>query len=339
MKTESFYYLLPSSLIAQTPIEPRHDSRMLVYDRAADEITENIFKNIKEYLYPGDVMVINKTKVIPARIFGRKITGGKVEVLLIKKLDDLSWEVLIGGKHVKKGAELLFDNGLSGEITDVLFRGKRIIKFSKQVEPLLKTIGQMPLPPYIHKKLKNQERYQTIYAENEGSAAAPTAGLHFTDELIKELQVYGIIFAEITLHVGLDTFAPVTENEVEEHAIHTEWCQITDSEIDKINKARGEKRRIIAVGTTSVRTLETAYLHRASSGSLKSFSGSTDLYIYPGYQFKIVDAMITNFHLPKSTLLMLVSAFTGLDTIKSCYKYAIQRKFRFYSFGDVMFIK
>jgi len=311
---------------------------MLVYDRAADLISEDIFKNIKEYLHQGDVLVINKTKVIPARIFGKKISGGKVEVLLLKKLDDLSWEVLVGGKNVNKGIKILFGNDLSADITDVQLRGKRILKFSKQVEPFLKTIGQMPLPPYIHKKLENQERYQTIYAEREGSAAAPTAGLHFTDELLTELKDYGIIFAEIILHVGLDTFAPVTESDIEEHAIHTEWCQITDSEIEKINKARDENRSIIAVGTTSVRTLETAYRYRTSAGSLQAFSDPTDLYIYPGYHFKVVDAMITNFHLPKSTLLMLVSAFTGLEEIKTCYQYAIRENFRFYSFGDMMFI-
>ena len=338
MKTESFNYFLPTSLIAQTPIEPRHNSRLLVYNRSSKEITEDIFKNLRAYLSPGDLLVINKTKVIPARIFGKKVTGGKVEVLLLKKLDDFSWEVLIGGKNVYKGVEIQFESSLSGVITDVLFRGKRILKFSKQVEPFLKTIGQMPLPPYIHKKLGDQERYQTIYAENEGSAAAPTAGLHFTNELISELKDYGIIFAKIILHVGLDTFAPVTESDIEEHVIHTEWCQITGFEIDKINKARNENRRIIAIGTTSVRTLETADRYRTSKGSLKAFSGPTDLYIFPGYKFKVVDAMITNFHLPKSTLLMLVSAFTGLETIKSCYQHAIRENFRFYSFGDVMFI-
>lgn len=338
MKTESFNYFLPPSLIAQTPIEPRHDSRMLVYDRASNTISENIFKKLREYLYPGDVLVINKTKVIPARIFGKKISGGKVEVLLLKKLNDLSWEVLIGGKNVNKGIEILFENNLSGEIIDVLFRGKRILKFSKQVEPFLNTIGQMPLPPYIHEKLENQERYQTIYAESEGSAAAPTAGLHFSEELISELKDYGAIFTEIVLHVGLDTFAPVTEDDIEDHVIHTEWCQITDSEIEKINRARDENRRVIAVGTTSVRTLETAFRHKTSEGSLRAFSGPTDLYIYPGYKFKVIDAMITNFHLPRSTLLMLVSAFTGLEKIKNCYQYAIRENFRFYSFGDVMLI-
>lgn len=338
MKTEIFNYFLPPSLIAQTPIEPRHNSRLLIYDRSTDKISDDFFINIRNYLIPGDVLVINKTKVIPARIFGKKTTGGKVEVLLLKKINDLSWEVLIRGKNLTKGKRIFFDNNLYGEITEVLFRGERILRFSYQVESFLKTNGQMPLPPYIHKKLENQDRYQTVYAEIEGSAAAPTAGLHFTDDLISELINYGITFADIVLHVGLDTFAPVTESDVEEHPIHTEWCQIADSEVEKINLARNENRRVIAVGTTSVRTLETLHQDKSTPNSLESYSGPTDLFIYPGYNFKVVNAMITNFHLPKSTLLMLVSAFAGLEKIKTCYQYAILEKFRFYSFGDVMFI-
>jgi len=338
VKTELFDYFLPPSLIAQTPVEPRHNSRLLIYDRSADEISEDSFIKIKNYLFPGDVLVINKTKVIPARIFGKKTSGGKVEVLLLKKISDLSWEVLLRGKNLTKGKRIFFDNNLYGEITDVLFRGERVLKFSNQVESFLKTNGQMPLPPYIHEKLEDQDRYQTIYAEIEGSAAAPTAGLHFTEYLISELKSYGIIFADIVLHVGLDTFSPVTERDIEKHAIHTEWCQIADSEVEKINNARNENRRVIAVGTTSVRTLETLHRNKSMPYFLEAFSGSTDLFIYPGYQFKVVDAMITNFHLPKSTLLMLVSAFTGLNKVRSCYQYAIREEFRFYSFGDVMFI-
>ena len=338
MKTDLFDYYLPPSLIAQTPIEPRDNSRLLIYDRSTDAISEDSFNQIKNILYPGDVLVINKTKVIPARIFGKKPSGGKIEVLLLKKKDELSWEVLIRGKNLTEGKTILFGNNLSGEITDVLTRGERILKFSKQIEPNLKSIGQIPLPPYIHKKLENQDRYQTIYAEIEGSAAAPTAGFHFTNDLISELRNNGIIFAEIVLHVGLDTFAPVTENHIEEHAIHTEWCQIVDSEIEKVNKARKENRRVIAIGTTSVRTLETAHRNKPSVTSLEAFSGPTDLFIYPGYKFQVVDALVTNFHLPKSTLLMLVSAFTGLQKIKTCYQYAIRENFRFFSFGDVMFI-
>ncbi|MDO9545556.1 MAG: tRNA preQ1(34) S-adenosylmethionine ribosyltransferase-isomerase QueA [Pelolinea sp.] len=338
MKTETFNYYLPPSQIAQTPIEPRHNSRLLVYNRSQSIISEDIFRNLKSHLIPGDVLVINTTKVLPARIFGWKKTGGKAEVLLLKKLDHLSWEVLVGGKNIKEGVKILFNGDLLGTITDVLQRGKRIIKFSKQIQPFLAEIGEMPLPPYIHEKLNDQGRYQTVYADSEGSAAAPTAGLHFTNELLSDLTNYGIIFAEIVLHVGLDTFAPVTEDNVEEHAIHTEWCQITDNEINKINLARKENRRIIAVGTTSVRTLETAYLHKNENDELPAFSQPTNLFIYPGYQFNIVDAMITNFHLPKSTLLMLVSAFAGLDEITACYQYAREENFRFYSFGDVMFI-
>ena len=338
MKTESFNYYLPPTQIAQTPIEPRHNSRLLVYDRSHSKISENIFRYLRSYLIPGDVLVINKTKVLPARIFGNKISGGRVEVLLLKERDDLIWEVLIRGKHILTGVQIQFNKDLMGTITEVLQRGKRVIKFSKQIQPFLADIGEMPLPPYIHEKLIDQDRYQTVYAENEGSAAAPTAGLHFTDELLSDLADYGIIFAEIVLHVGLDTFAPVTEDIVEDHAIHTEWCQISENEIQKINFARKENRRVIAVGTTSVRTLETAYRYKNTDDTLQPFSQSTDIFIYPGYQFKVVDAMITNFHLPKSTLLMLVSAFMGLENIRDCYQYAIEKNFRFYSFGDAMFI-
>lgn len=338
MKTESFDYYLHPSRIAQTPIEPRHNSRLLVYDRVHSVISEDIFRHLKSYLIPGDVLVINKTKVLPARLFGRKITGGKVEVLLLNQLDEFSWEVLIGGKNISAGTQIKFLDTVSGIITTVLERGKRIIKFSQRIQPLLPEIGEMPLPPYIHEKLDDQNRYQTIYAENEGSAAAPTAGLHFTNELLSDLKAYGIIFSEIVLHVGLDTFAPVTENNIEEHIIHTEWCQITEQEIKKINLARKENRRVIAVGTTSVRTLETASKYKKSDGSLSAFSTSTNLFIFPGYQFKVIDAIITNFHLPKSTLLMLVSAFTGKKEIENCYQYAIEHNFRFYSFGDAMFI-
>jgi len=338
VKTESFDYHLPLSYIAQTPIEPRHNSRLLVYDRSNNAISDSVFKNIKEFLVPGDLLVINKTKVLPARIFGRKETGGKVEVLLLKKNKDSSWDVLVGGKNILEGKKILFENDLEALVIKDLSRSKRILQFSKPIEPILGQIGEMPLPPYIHEKLLDQDRYQTVYAQDEGSAAAPTAGLHFTDELMQELKVYGIEFAEITLHVGLDTFAPVTEEAITDHIIHTEWCQISDTEINKINRARVENRRVIAVGTTSVRTLETAERFKAENGLLTAFSCSTDLFITPGYEFQVVDAMITNFHLPKSTLLMLVSSFTGLENIKRCYQHAIRENYRFYSFGDAMLI-
>jgi len=338
VKTDSFNYHLPTSYIAQTPIEPRHNSRLLVYDRTTNKISDSLFKNIKEFLIPGDLLVINKTKVLPARIFGHKETGGKVEVLLLKKCKDSSWEVLVGGKNISMGKKILFEDDLEALVIKDLSRSKRILQFSRPIKPVLDRIGQMPLPPYIHEKLQDQGRYQTIYAQDEGSAAAPTAGLHFTDELMQDLKAYGIEFAEITLHIGLDTFAPVTEVNIEDHIIHTEWCQISDSEIMKINTARSENRRVIAVGTTSVRTLETAERFKAENGSLMAFSCPTDLFITPGYEFKVVNAMITNFHLPSSTLLMLVSSFTGLENIKRCYQYAIRENYRFYSFGDAMLI-
>jgi len=338
VKTEQFDYYLPPSLIAQTPIEPRHNSRLLVYNRAEDSISENAFRNIKEYLTPGDLLVINRTKVIPARVFGNKETGGKVEVLLLKKMDNLRWEILVRGKNISKGKKINFQKHLIGEIVEELSRSRRVIQFSTEIEPFLRIIGEMPLPPYIHKKLKDQSRYQTVYAHEEGSAAAPTAGLHFTHELISALKDFGIHFAEIILHVGLDTFEPVTEDEIEDHVIHTEWCQITKSVIDKINHTHSISKRVVAVGTTTMRTLETADRFRDPSGNLVAFSGPTDLFIYPGYKFKLVDAMITNFHLPKSTLLMLVSAFAGFDNIMKCYQYAVKEKYRFYSFGDVMLI-
>jgi S-adenosylmethionine:tRNA ribosyltransferase-isomerase len=338
LKTESFNYFLPESLIAQTPIEPRHNSRLLLYQRKEKNISQDVFRNLKSYLIPGDLLVINKTKVLPARIYGRKATGGKAEILLLKNIDDLSWEVLVGGRNINVGMQIDIQNGLTGTICEVLQRGKRVIRFSKPIQPYLAEIGEMPLPPYIHQKLENQERYQTVYAQDEGSSAAPTAGLHFTDELIEELKAFGIQFAELVLHVGLDTFAPVTEEDIEDHAIHTEWCQISETAIEKINSARKEHRRVIAVGTTSVRTLETAYQFRNANFDLQPFSCSTDIFIFPGYEFKVVDAIITNFHLPKSTLLMLVSAFAGLDQMRACYEYAVEERFRFYSFGDAMFI-
>ena len=338
MKTESFNYHLPLSCIAQTPLELRHNSRLLVYDRSSNAISDCIFKNIKYYLVPGDLLVINKTKVLPARIFGRKKTGGKVEILLLKKKVDSSWEVLVGGKNISEGKKILFEDGLEAVVIKDLSRSKRILQFSRPIEPILEQIGEMPLPPYIHEKLLDQDRYQTVYAQDEGSAAAPTAGLHFTDELMLDLKAYGVEFAEITLHVGLDTFAPVTEEEISDHIIHTEWCQISNHQVRKINQARAENRRVIAVGTTSVRTLETAERFKDEDGSLSAFSCPTDLFITPGYEFHVVDAMVTNFHLPKSTLLMLVSSFAGLENIKRCYQYAMREKYRFYSFGDSMLI-
>lgn len=334
MKTEEFYYNLPKELIAQTPLPIRHASRLLVFDRKKNSITHSKFSDLKKFLNEGDLLVINKTRVIPARLFAHKKTGGKVEVLLLKQINITQWEVLVGGKRIFRGKELSFSNNLSCRILEELEGSRRIIEFNQPVEEFLEEIGEMPLPPYIHERLDDQERYQTIYAEETGSAAAPTAGLHFTRELIQELKNNGINFAEITLHVGLDTFAPVTEENIEDHLIHSEWCEIDVENAEKINATKSENKRVIAVGTTSVRTLESA----AADERTKAISGPTTLFIYPGYQYQIVDGLITNFHLPQSTLLMLVSAFAGKENVMRCYEEAIKERYRFYSFGDAMLI-
>jgi len=326
VKTEEFNYYLPQELIAQVPLKHRQDSRLLVYDRLNDHIIHSIFRDLKTYLRPGDLLVINKTKVIPARLFAKKESGGKVEVLLLKKLSDLEWEILVGGKKVVQGVELTFSKEISGKIISDLEGSKRAIHFSAPIEEHFKKYGQMPLPPYIHERLEDPERYQTVYAQYSGSAAAPTAGLHFTEEIIKELCDFGVQFADITLHVGLDTFAPVTEEEVETHKIHTEWCELNQLTADIINEAKEKGRRVIAVGTTSVRTLESA----GTRNAVNPVCGPTGIFIYPGYKFKVVDGMITNFHLPKSTLIMLVSAFAGKENIFRCYQEAIDQKYRFF---------
>jgi len=306
----------------------------LVYNRKDECITHSTFSDLKAFLHPGDLLVINRTKVIPARLFANKASGGKIEVLLLKKLTDKEWEVLVGGKKVVHGVELTFSRSISGVITRVLEGSKRIIQFSAPVEVHFKKYGEMPLPPYIHERLEDPDRYQTVYAKYSGSAAAPTAGLHFTKDIIKELSDLGVQFADITLHVGLDTFAPVIEEEVETHKIHTEWCELSQLTADAINRAKEQGRRVIAVGTTSVRTLESAGVTKG----VTPICGPTGIFIYPGYQFKVVDGMITNFHLPKSTLIMLVSAFAGKEKIIQCYQEAINQKYRFFSFGDAMLI-
>ncbi len=339
MKTELFHYDLPPELIAQVPLETRHDSRLLVYSREQNNITHSCFKEISQFMRAGDVMVLNNTRVIPARLFAQKSTGGKVEVLLLKKIDDCEWQVLVGGKRMTCGKILVFGNGMNAEIVEQLEGAERVLRFDGPVEALLSELGQMPLPPYIHQPLKDPERYQTVYAQVPGSAAAPTAGLHFTEELMHLLSAKGILFTQVLLHVGLDTFAPVTEKEIEEHKIHTEWCQISPQAAQIINLAKEEGRRVVAVGTTSVRTLESAAELTSQGSRVRNISQPTSLFIYPGYQFKIVDAFITNFHLPQSTLLMLVSAFAGLENIQRCYREAIQEKYRFYSFGDAMLLE
>ena len=333
MKTTDFDYHLPETSIAQTPIEPRDSSRLLVLNRETGGLEQRIFNQIGDYLNPGDLLVLNQTRVIPARIYARKPTGGKVELLLLRRRDALTWECLVGGKGMTVGKTVQVENGPSAEIVDILNGSERVMKFSEPIEPYFPIVGNVPLPPYIHEKLDDPERYQTVYSKEPGSAAAPTAGLHFTPRLLDELKAKGVNVAYVTLHVGLDTFAPVTEDDPQEHKIHTEWCELSQETADAINKTRANGGRVIAVGTTSVRTLESA-----AQQTVEPFTGPTSIYILPGYQFKVVDAMITNFHLPKSTLIMLVSAFAGREKVLETYENAIQEGYRFYSFGDAMLI-
>lgn len=350
MKTADFDYHLPESSIAQTPLEPRDASRLLVLHRSTGEIEHKVFRDIKSYLKAGDLLVLNQTRVIPARIFAKKETGGKVELLLLRRRNELAWEALVGGKGLRVGKRVFIDvndtaSNVTAEIIEILDGSERLVKFSEPIEPYFPRIGHVPLPPYIHEALNDPERYQTVFAKETGSAAAPTAGLHFTPELLDELQRMGVRIAYVTLHVGLDTFAPVTEDDPAEHKIHSEWCHLPQETADAINETKRNGGRVIAVGTTSVRTLESAgqkaILDTRTSNTeyrISAFSGPTSLYILPGYQFKIVDAMITNFHLPKSTLIMLVSAFAGRGRILSAYETAIREGYRFYSFGDAMLI-
>mgnify|MGYP002682335306 FL=1 len=296
------------------------------------------FQQILEYLKPGDVLVLNTTRVIPARVYARKDTGGEVEILLLRRLDLLRWEALVGGKRMSEGRKLTLNGGIPAEVEEVLDGSRRIIRFAEPVEPHLGKIGHMPLPPYIHEPLQDPEQYQTVYSRELGSAAAPTAGLHFTTELMDQICSAGVRIANVTLHVGLDTFAPVTEADPETHQIHTEWCEVTSTAAETINQTAREGGRVFAVGTTSVRTLESAAKAARGGDRVAAISGPTNLFILPGYHFKSVDAMITNFHLPKSTLLMLVSAFAGREQILSAYQEAIRLNYRFYSFGDAMLI-
>jgi S-adenosylmethionine:tRNA ribosyltransferase-isomerase len=338
LKTIDFDYELPIEKIAQTPIEPRHNSKLMIVNRASDNLEHKRFYEIGLFLREGDLLVINRTKVIPARIFAQKPTGGKIEILLLKQFGVHEWECLVGGKKIIPGMKLRVDDKIFGLILQNLEGSKRLIQFNCDISSVWDSIGQMPLPPYIHEPLKDPTRYQTVFAKNIGSAAAPTAGLHFTNELMGILESSGIQFCEINLHVGLDTFAPVTENDPEEHKIHSEWCEISSESAKKINETAKQGGRIIAVGTTSVRTLETAVTYAKPGDLVGEFSESTRKFILPGYKFRVVDAMITNFHLPKSTLIMLVSAFAGKEKIMTAYQTAINENYRFYSFGDAMFI-
>lgn len=338
MKTSDFNYHLPPECIAQTPIEPRDQSRLLVLNRDNQTFEDAIFKDIGGYLKDGDLLVINQTRVIPARIFARKPTGGRVELLLLKRLAPDVWEALVGGKRVLPGMTLQVVGGPAVEVLADLGGSRRKVKFLSELEDLLPDVGQMPLPPYIHTHLQNPERYQTVYSKESGSAAAPTAGLHFTPRLMTELEQVGIRFARVTLHVGLDTFAPVMEEDPGDHVIHSEWCEITPEAAELINRTKEEGGRVIAVGTTSVRTLESAAAASKEEGRVVPISGPTQLFILPGFKFKVVDAMVTNFHLPQSSLIMLVSAFAGRDRVLGAYQTAVERGYRFYSFGDAMLI-
>jgi S-adenosylmethionine:tRNA ribosyltransferase-isomerase len=347
MKTSDFDYHLPESSIAQTPAEPRDSSRLLVLHRDTGNLEHRIFRDVTDYFNAGDLLVLNQTRVIPARIYARKETGGRVELLLLHRRDELMWEALVGGKGLRVGRMARVEDGPEVQIIEELEGSERLIKFSEPIESFFSKVGNVPLPPYIHEKLNDPERYQTVYAKEPGSAAAPTAGLHFTPRLLEELQVKGVQIAYVTLHVGLDTFAPVNEENPEEHKIHSEWYELSQETADLINRTQQSGGRVIAVGTTSVRTLESATQLTADDrppmvnglrSAVRAFTGSTSLYILPGYEFKIVDAMITNFHLPKSTLLMLVSAFAGREKILETYQTAIQEGYRFYSFGDAILI-
>lgn len=339
MKTIDFDYDLPQERIAQTPVYPRHNSRLLVLDRAANSLEHTRFWEIDRFLKPGDLLVINETRVIPARIFAKKLPGGgRAELLLLEKRDDVNWTALVGGKGLKEGRKLAIDEGPEVTVLQVLDGPKRLLQFSEPIEPYFSKVGHVPLPPYIHEQLDDPERYQTVYAKDPGSAAAPTAGLHFTPELMQKLEEQGVGFARLILHVGLDTFAPVTEADPAEHTIHTEWCELTPETAERINAAKARGGRIVAVGTTSVRTLETAAQSAGAGQGVAPFSGPTKLFILPGFEFKAVDAMVTNFHLPKSTLLMLVSAFAGRERMLATYETAIRESYRFFSFGDAMLI-
>ena len=341
MDVKDFYYDLPQELIAQDPLEDRSSSRLLVLDKKTGEMQHKVFKDIVNYLHPGDCLVINDTKVIPARLIGSKEgTDAHIEILLLKRRENDIWETLVKpGKKAKPGPVINFGDGLlKGTVIDVVEEGNRLIQFSYEgiFEEILDQLGQMPLPPYITHRLQDKNRYQTVYAEHEGSAAAPTAGLHFTKELLAQIQEMGVKIAHVTLHVGLGTFRPVKVSKVLDHHMHSEFYRIEEDAANMINETKKNGGRIICVGTTSCRTIESA---AAEDGTIRACSGWTDIFIYPGYQFKILDCLITNFHLPESTLVMLVSALAGREHVLTAYEEAIRQRYRFFSFGDAMFIQ
>ncbi|MBN2084141.1 MAG: tRNA preQ1(34) S-adenosylmethionine ribosyltransferase-isomerase QueA [Anaerolineales bacterium] len=342
MRLEDFEYDLPAEFIAQSPLEPRDSSRLMILDRATGGIRHAVFRDIGQSLVPDDLLVFNDTRVIPARLYAHKEgTGGRVEILLLRRLEAQTWEALVGGKRVRPGTQLVLAGGAAPEPVRVevvrdLGESRRVVRFSQPITPRLAALGSTPLPPYIHEALRDPERYQTVYARDPGSAAAPTAGLHFTPGLIDTLRTRGLRTAFVTLHVGLDTFAPITEGDVEAHAIHSEWICVPQETARAVRETRERGGRVIAVGTTSVRALETAAA--AGEGTPAAYAGDTRLYITPGYSFRAVDAMITNFHLPHSTLLVMVSAFAGRERILAAYEEAKRERYRFYSFGDAMLI-
>ncbi|WP_461816941.1 tRNA preQ1(34) S-adenosylmethionine ribosyltransferase-isomerase QueA [Faecalimonas sp.] len=341
MKREDFYFDLPEELIAQDPLEERSGSRLLVLDKETGKTEHHIFKEIVNYLEEGDCLVINDTKVLPARLIGSKVgTDAKIEVLLLKRRENDIWETLVKpGKKAKVGTKIRFGEGLlEGEVVDIVDEGNRLIQFRYEgiFEEVLDQLGQMPLPPYITHQLEDKNRYQTVYAKHTGSAAAPTAGLHFTEELLEEIAKKNVKIARVTLHVGLGTFRPVKVDNILEHHMHSEFYQIDEEAAQKINEAKEQGHRVICVGTTSCRTVESA---ADENGRLQATSGWTDIFIYPGYRFKVLDCLITNFHLPESTLIMLVSALAGRENVLSAYEEAVRERYRFFSFGDAMFIK
>ena len=341
MRKEDFYFDLPEELIAQDPLEDRSSSRLLVLDKETGRVEHHVFREIIDYLQEGDCLVINDTKVIPARLIGSKIgTDAKIEVLLLKRKENDVWETLVKpGKKAKVGTRISFGDGLLvGEVVDIVEEGNRLIHFEYEgiFEEILDQLGQMPLPPYITHQLEDKNRYQTVYAKHSGSAAAPTAGLHFTPELLKEIEEKGVQIARVTLHVGLGTFRPVKVDNILEHHMHSEFYQIEEEAAEKINRAKESGHRVICVGTTSCRTIESA---ADKNGKLHATNGWTEIFIYPGYEFKVLDCLITNFHLPESTLVMLVSALAGREQVLSAYEEAVKEKYRFFSFGDAMFIE
>jgi S-adenosylmethionine:tRNA ribosyltransferase-isomerase len=344
MKTSDFDYDLPRELIAQSPVEPRDAARLLVVERATGRCVHRHFRDLGDYMSPGDLLVANESRVIPARLHGRKVpTGGALEILLLHKQDVCTWLALVGGRRVRVGTRIELTQAgqpttIQAEVVAQDDAGQRTLTFSEPLEPRLAELGLTPLPPYIHAPLAHPERYQTVYARTEGSVAAPTAGLHFTPDLMRALCKAGVQFAFVTLHIGLDTFRPVEAEHLEEHTIHTEWCQMSAKVAGQIDTVKRAGQRVVAVGTTSVRVLETAARAACPGRAAAALESSTDLFIYPGFTFRLVDALITNFHLPRSTLLALVSAFAGRELIADAYRQAIEHHYRFYSFGDAMLI-